>query len=134
MGRGSGGVAQAKGKSLSAEQMLNIRGYTYRSIRKQIEEGKSTKTLESTYEKQLRKFSTEALVKQHEKDLYKVAMLEGQQGKGDAVHQKLTKDSYETYDLLEIMERRELMRRDPQKFDTDWWFGMVGKANKKAGK
>jgi hypothetical protein len=120
-------VAQSKGKSLSTEQMLNIRGYTYRQIRKQIESGKSTKNLESTYEKQLRKFPLDALAKQHERDLYNTVLLDGKPG-------ELAKVSYETYDLLEIMERRELMRRDPNKYDTDWVFNSVAKARKKAGK
>ena len=127
MGRGSGGVAQFKGKSLTAEQSQAIIGYSYRQIRKAIEEGKSTENAEKTYAKQLRKIPTDILAKRQERDLYNAFMLDGKPG-------ELAKVTYQTYDKIELLERKELMRRDPKKYDADWVMNAFAKARKKAGK
>lgn len=125
MGRGSGGVAQFKGKSLTAEQSQAIIGYSYRQIRKAIEEGKSTENAEKTYAKQLRKIPTDILTKRHERDLYNAFLLDGKQG-------ELAKVTYQTYDKIELLERQELMRRDPKKYDDAWVANAFAKARKKA--
>lgn len=134
MGRGSGGVAQFKGKSLSAEQSQAVLGYSYRQIRKAVEGGFSTENAEKTAAKMLRKIPTDILAKRQERDLYYAAMLEGKQGKGDEFTQKSAEIAYKTYDKLELLERKELMRRDPQKYDSDWVANAFAKARKKAGK
>ncbi len=120
-------MAQSKGKSLSAEQSQAVIGNSYCQIRKAIEEGKSTENAEKTFAKQLRKIPTDILAKRHERDLYNAALLDGKPG-------ELAKVTYQTYDKLELLERQELMRRDPNKYDTDWVFNSVAKARKKAGK
>ena len=133
MGRGSGGVAQAKGKSLSAEQSQAVMGYSYRQIRKAIENGTSTENAEKTAAKLLRKVPTDILVKKQEKDLYNCFMLEQKQGKGDAEQQKFAEVTLKTYDTIELLERKELIRRDPEKFNPDWVSNAFAKARKKAG-
>ena len=114
MGRGSGGVAQAKGKELTSAQMKSMSVTTYNKLRTAIENGRSTKATENAYERQLKGFSTQALENQHKKNLDSLFYLEGRRG-------ELAKTAYEVRDRMELAERVELMRRDPEKYGVDWY-------------
>ena len=123
MGRGSSGVAAVKGKSMTTEQAQAASVTSYVQLRVAIENGKDTAPAEKAYKSRLKKFSINYLEKEHAKRLKDCFLREDSQTKEGKV-------AYKVCDKMEFAARQELMKRDPKKYDADWYHDLYLKTKK----
>ena len=134
MGRGSGGVAQTKGKSLNAMQVRQVRVNSYQKIRSSIESGKSPQSAAKAYRNQLSGASMFSIQTQFMKSIDRLAELDAKKELGTGLD-KFEQTAVKSLEVLAKVEIDALRDRDSQnKYNGDWYQKMVDAANKKARK
>lgn len=134
MGRGSGGVAQTKGKSLTAEQVRAVRVNSYQRIRLAIVNGKNTQNAAKAYRQQLSGASMHSIETQLKKSVDTMAQIQAKRELGPGLD-KFEQTASQALGVLSRVEIDALRDRDTHnKYDGAWFDKMVDAANKKARK
>ena len=128
MGRGSGGVAQTKGKNFDAQQERAARATAWVKFRSAIENGKPTDSAEKSYASNLKQYSLYGLEKEV-KALVEWAVRYEYYSKMNPTD--TNKTAAKVADKMESLARKELMKRDKSKQDGSWYAQVVANSRKK---
>ena len=130
MGRGSSGVAAAKGKSLSSDQAVAAAATSYNQLRVAIENGKDTKPAEKAYREKLKSFTLNALEKEQARRMDKYNEIGAMNpDKFDA--SEIAQVAWQVVEKMEFIARQELIKRDPAKYGGDWYIKKNAASRKK---